>query len=50
MVFERKMLQRRVNGAIWDVLSLNMCTYSVRSIDGDKGEANSFDRVALCIN
>ena len=44
------MLHRRVNGAIWDVLSLSVGLNSVRSIDGDEGEGNSCDRVVLCIN
>ena len=43
------MLHRRLNGAIWDVLSLSVGLNSVRSIDGDKGEANSSDRVVLCV-
>ena len=43
------MLHRRVNGAIWDVLSLSVGTYSIRSIDGDKVEGNSRDRVVLCL-
>lgn len=49
-MFERIMLHRRVNGAIWDVLSLSVGTYSVRSIDGDKDEGNSCDRIVFCIN